>query len=736
MFNRPFATLLAAILTLPLTLAAQQTEAAIPGFSRTSASTITLLLPTVTGKPKPLILSDFDFNGDFVDTEKLHLRLIAPGVYELTSLAYDTGYWHFTVADAASYYGTGERFDTLDRAHTIVHNLATDFPGPKGSTTSKPIPFFLSTNGYGLWVDAPGDATFDFNTTDRTHIAIDVTSNRLRLILFTGSAENPGRFPDILDAFTKQTQRAILPPYWAFAPWHGLAENTSQADVLQIIERTRQLGLPASGILIDAPWATGSNSYIPNPKQFDDFPGLSQNLHANGFKLVLEHSNWIKSQANNQPASPNYAEAADRNFFVRNRDGSPWIGSWSKGQGSLIDFTNPKAKQWWQDQVRLAITAGADGLKDDEGTFPSSDVRLLDGSDPRMMRNRYATLYNTAVEELIQHDLKGNGVLFAHSVTAGSNGIGFLWGGDGAANFSPADGLPTVVTAGLSAGLSGMPLWSADVGGSIQQAGTPNPTLLQRWTEFAAFSPVMEVTSSSSLASAPALDSYRKYSILHMSLFPYRYAAAQQAALHGTPMLRALIYDFQDDPAVRPIKDEYLFGPSLLVAPVLDQNTSRPVYLPAGTWLDLATGQQFTGPQTILAPAPLDTIPVYARLGTILPKIPEDIMTLVPAAESGNTQLHTLDNRRIFEVLGPAAPTPTTITDFESRTLTRTDNTLTITSDKTTPANTHIILRFRFLTPHTATVNGTQTPIHPDATGIPTLEFDLPPTTPTTITWQ
>ena len=168
--------------------------------------------------------------------------------------------------------------------------------------------------------------------------------------------------------------------------------------------------------------------------------------------------------------------------------------------GSLIDFTNPIAKRWWQDQVRQAIQAGADGFKDDdaEGNF-LGPVKFADGTDVRVMRNKYAVLYNNAMEELIQKDLKGNGILFARSVTVGANGIGMLWGGDNEASFSTENGLPTVVTAGLGAGLSGMPLWTADLGGYEKTPSTPDPILFQRWTEYAAFSPVMEVMSEANL---------------------------------------------------------------------------------------------------------------------------------------------------------------------------------------------------------------------------------------------
>ncbi len=374
----------------------------------------------------------------------------------------------------------------------------------------------------------------------------------------------------------------------------------------------------------------------------------------------------------------------------------------------------------------------ASRIDDAEGAFfgGSGEVKFHDGTDPRLMRNRYGTLYNNAMEELIQKDLKGNGVLFARSVTQGANGIGFLWGGDNEASFSPDNGLPTVVTAGISAGLSGMPLWGADIGGYLGRPDTPNTLLLQRWTEFAAFSPIMEVMSSKNIvpwtfdknspSGTPALDTYKKFAILHMSLFPYRYAAAQQAARTGIPLLRALVLDYQDDPRARTIKDEYLFGPDLLVAPVIDENTSRVVYLPAGDWINLFSGTAITGPATVVTRATPDEIPVYARRGTILPKIPEDVMTLVPQSESGNKTVQTLDDRRVYEIVGPAAASATSILDFEGRTILRSENTLQISGDSVA----HIILRWRFTTPRSATVNGASVPIHNDTNGIPTAEFD------------
>jgi alpha-D-xyloside xylohydrolase len=730
-------------------------ELPVAGLVRRDADTVAFTVPGRPGAELPV--HDFDFNGDPVTTDKVHLRQVAPGVVEITSVAWEVGYWRFYLRDAASYFGLGERFDTLDHAHTVVKNLSTDNEGVKGASSYKPIPFFMSTTGYGFWLDTTGEASFDLNATDKNEIVVDVATAKLRIVLFTGP-----EFPTILDRFTAQAGRSILPPYWAFAPWKARDYHQNQAQVKEDVDRNRELGLPVSVILIDSPWEATYNDYKFNPKQFDDAAGMVKYIHAQGYKLVLWHTPWINVKSDPPteagfagkiaPLAENYQFAADQNLFVKNPNGSPYVGRWWKGMGSLIDFTYPKAKQWWQDQLRQAIAAGADGFKDDdgEGNF-FGDVKFSDGSDARTMRQKYAVLYNNAVEELIQKDLKGNGVLLARSVTVGANGIGFLWGGDNEASFSPLNGLPTVVTAGLGAGLSGMPLWTADLGGYLATPDTPNARLLERWTEYAAFSPLMEVMSSKNIgpwdfdansksgdANGPAgsheaLDIYRKYAVLHMSLFPYRYAAAQEAAQTGMPLMRALVLNYQSDPQARAVRDEYLFGGDFLVAPVIDAGTERAAYLPAGDWVNYWTGSPVAGGQVVVADAPEDVIPVWVRAGAVIPKIPEDVMTLVPQSESGNTTVKSLDDRRVYELIGSgpgdAASKEIRLTDFEGRVVVRSGRSLKITGNSAA----HVIVRWRFGTVASATVNGAPVAVEPGPDG-PTIEFDH--ATESLVAWQ
>ena len=692
------------------------------------------------GRADGIVLGEFLVDGR-PPAAQPRVRQLAEGVMELTIDAPSSGEWSFAVGDNSSYFGFGERFDRLNHAHTILKNASRDSADDKGSLTYQPIPFYMSLRGYGLWLDTTSEATFDLNVTEASRILVKFFDRKLRVVLFEGP-----RFPVILERFTGLVGRQQLPPYWAFAPWKARDYHRNTREVYEDVDRYRELGLPASVLLIDSPWATNYNTYEFNPKQFEDARAMIARVHDRGYKLVLWHTPWINREtappyedgfASKLAPGPaaNFAEAERQGYFLHRPDGSTYIGQWWKGTGALIDFTNPAAKRWWQGQVSKVIALGADGFKDDdgEGNF-FGDVIFNSREDPRIMRNRYAVEYNRAVAEALQERRGSNWVLFQRSGTVGSHMLPLFWAGDNDATFSPANGLPTVVTAGLNAGMSGISLWMSDLGGYNKTARTTGDhVVFARWTEYSAFSPGMEVMSGMNLGpwdyGEEALRIFRKYSVLHMSLFPYRYAAALESRRRGLPLMRALALMHQDDRDAREASDEYYFGPDLLVAPVLSPVTQRSVYLPEGEWVDYWTGRCFTGRQTIAVEAPLDRIPLFLREGTILPKIPEDVMTLVARQEFTDAKVQALDDRRVYEIYpghGPRA-----ITDFEGRRLEYQPQTATFAI---TGGAARVTVRWRFAHPTTVSLNGRKLdPLTPTADGV---AVDFSHQASSTLTWR
>jgi alpha-D-xyloside xylohydrolase len=689
----------------------------------TSPSPVRLAFTNMAGRADSLDFTAFLRNGVPVPQADIRVRPLGEGITEIAIASPSPATWEFRLRESAPVYGLGERFNALDQSHQILVNASADVPGTKGTATYFPMPFLMDLRGYGLWVDTYAEAVFDLGVSRPGEFVVRLHDASLRVLVFQGP-----RFPAILQRFTGIVGRAKLPPYWAFAPWKSRNWHADMAAVYEDIERYRALGLPASVLVVDSPWATNYNTFEINRQQFADPAAMVRHIHELGFKLCL----WLTAFLNEQtwtPSEPelvgkipltaaaNFEEARKAGFLLRNDSGGVYLATWWKGRGGLIDFTNPAAVAWWQDQVRKAIRLGADAFKGDggEGSYVD-DARFANGEDAGTVRTHYAVLYDRALQGVIDGDLHGDGVLFMRSGSVGNHNLPFVWAGDNAADFSIENGLPSVVLAGLNAGLSGISLWANDLGGYEKDSRTPGDSVLfARWTEFSALSPVMEVHSGVNLGpwdyGPTALDIFRRYSRLHMRLFPYRYAAAQESARTGMPLMRALVLLHPLDPEARRATDEYYFGPDLLVAPILTAGTQRAIHLPEGEWLDYWSGARLTGPKDTVVEAPLDRIPLFVRAGAVLPTIPEDVMTLVPWAGAGPPPVPTLDDRRVYVIYpGPHGE----LHDFEDRRLAFGSDGDRTTLRLTGPA-AKVTIVWRFGRPTAATLNGT--PVALDVAG-------------------
>jgi alpha-D-xyloside xylohydrolase len=328
------------------------------------------------------------------------------------------------------------------------------------------------------------------------------------------------------------------------------------------------------------------------------------------------------------------------------------LSEWWEGVGGLVDFTDPKAIDWWHGQLRRTKAYGARAFKvdDGEGNFVP-DAVFADGTPARLMKNRYGTLYDSVMQAYIDRDLGGDGVLITRSGSTGANRYPFQWAGDNEGSFSFADGLPSVVIAGQNAAMSGIALWGTDIAG---YAGRPSKDVFIRWTQFAAFTPFMQVHMTSNLGpwdfDDQTLEIFRRFTVLRTRLFPYLYDAAHEAARSGMPVIRPMPFAFEGDDEARRHMYQYMYGPDLLVAPIVQPGMHRAVYLPAGSWIDFWTGETLAGPRTIEVEAPLERMPLFVRAGAVLPMLPADVQTLVPRTARMAADVVAIDGRRVLQV--------------------------------------------------------------------------------------
>ncbi|GAI00808.1 unnamed protein product, partial [marine sediment metagenome] len=281
-----------------------------------------------------------------------------------------------------------------------------------------------------------------------------------------------------------------------------------------------------------------------------------------------------------------------------------------------IDFTNPKAVQIYQKWLRKLFKLGAKVIKTDFGEDAPVDGIYYDGTPGYQMHNLYPLLYNRAVAEVTKEET-GDIVVWGRSAWAGCQRYPLQWGGDSSPNW--ANMVPQL-EGGLSFGLSGFQFWSQDIGGFLGQTGG---NLLIRWMQMGTFLSHSRIHGFGDRElykfEPEVLRICRNYINLRYQLMPYIYGSAFSCVEQSLPMARALVVDYQNDPTVWNISDEYLFGDSILVAPITDPSNKRAVYLPEGTWTDWWTGEQLEGRRWIDIEADIETLPLYVREGAIIP---------------------------------------------------------------------------------------------------------------------
>ena len=508
-------------------------------------------------------------------------------------------------------YGLGERFGAF-----VKNGQAIDIWNADGGTASeqayKNVPFYLTSAGYGVFVAHPEQVSFEVASEVVSQVQFSVEGETLTYYVIDGPTPK-----EVLRRYTGLTGRPARVPAWSYGLWLSTSFTTSydEETVAGFVDGMAERDIPLSVFHFDCFWMRAYHwcDFVWDPATFPDPEGMLSRLKERGLRISL----WINPYIAQR--SHLFEEGRALGYLVRRPDGSVWQWDhWQAGM-ALVDFTNPDAERWYAAKLEALLDQGVDCFKTDFGERVPTDVVWHDGSDPNRMHNFYAFRYNRLVFELLERRRgRGEAVLFARSATAGGQQFPVHWGGDCESTY---EAMAESLRGGLSLALSGFGFWSHDIGGF---EGDPDPTLFKRWAAFGLLSSHSRLHGSNSVRvpwafDEEAVDVVRRFTRLKLSLMPYLAAAAEEAHRTGVPVMRPMVLEFPDDPAVTHLDRQYLLGPDLLVAPVMSPSGEVTFYVPAGGWTDVLSGEVFTGPAWVRRTYPVDALPLLARPGAVVP---------------------------------------------------------------------------------------------------------------------
>jgi len=583
-----------------------------------------------------------------------------------------------TVSASERYYGLGEHFDHVEqRGRRRAMQLEPARTESGYNEAHVPIPLLIGTDAWGLYVDSRRPGVFDVAYTADDEIRVtyglgEAHADGLGFHLFL--ADHP---LDITRFYYDLTGAPGDVPDWAFGPWLWRDEVDGQDVVEEDLETIRELDLATTGYWIDRPYATAVNSFDFAADRYDDPAAMMAKAADLGLAMALWHTPYLDPQSD--ASRPLYDQADEAGYFA------PVMGTALATWGPPLDYTNPGAVAFWQEQLAGYRDLGIVGYKLDyaeEVVVGAAGQRLPwefhDGSNELTMHRAYQLGYHRTYREMLP---EAGGFLLCRAGVAGDQVHGvIIWPGDIDADMSrfgeevteddggthvAVGGLPAAVVAGSSLGPSGFPLFAADTGG--YRHTPPDRETYVRWIAQSALSPVMQVgTNSNDLpwslgpdhADDPELVAiYRRYARLHLRLVPYLYTLWERTRSDGRAIQRPFGLAHPER-GLHP-DDVYLLGDDLLVAPVVDPGvTEREVPLPDGEWVDWWTGERVTGPADPTVAAPLDTIPVFVRAGAPIPMLNPWIDTLVAPTAAGS-DIHASSDPGGDRLWARVAPGPT-----------------------------------------------------------------------------
>ena len=507
-------------------------------------------------------------------------------------------------------YGLGERFTPF-----VKNGQSVDIWNEDGGTGSeqayKNIPFYLSSKGYGVFVNHTEKVSYEIASEKVVKAQFSVPGERLEYFIIGGPTPK-----EVLQRYTTLTGKPALPPAWTFGLWLSTSFTTdySEETVMSFIDGMIERDIPFDTFHFDCFWMKGFEwcNFQWDKKMFPDPQGMLNRIKEKGLKICL----WINPYIAQK--SPLFKEGMENGYLLKRPDGSVW--QWDRWQAGLgvVDFTNPEACKWYQSKLETLLDMGVDCFKTDFGERIPVDVNYHDGSDPYKMHNFYAYRFNEVVFELLERKFgKGKAVLFARSAAAGSQQFPVHWGGDPWSNYPS---MAETLRGGLSFLLSGFGFWSHDISGFEKRA---TDDLFKRWSQFGLLSSHSRLHGSTEYKvpwfyGEESVDITRQFSKLKNRLMPYLYHNAVYTAQTGVPLMRPMILEFPDEENCYYLDRQYMLGDSLLVAPIFNDDGIAKYYLPDGKWTNFFTNEVKPGGKWHKESHDYSTLPLMVRENTIL----------------------------------------------------------------------------------------------------------------------
>jgi len=507
----------------------------------------------------------------------------------------------FSLSPSEKIFGCGESFTEFNKRGQKVVLWTDDANGVQNETMYKPIPFFMSSRGYGVFMHTSSPITCDFGKYYSGNYSLMMGDDEADIFIFLGEPK------EILNEYTNLTGKAAMPPLWSFGFWMSRISYFSETEGREVTKNLRENRIPSDVIHFDTGWfeTDWRCDYQFSKSRFENAATMMADFKKSGFQTSLWQLPYFV------PKNALFSEIIGKNLFVKDCKGNlPY-------EDAVLDFSNPATVKWYQDKISDLLRQGVGVIKADFGEAAPKDGLYFSGRTGFYEHNLYPLRYNKTVAEITKQ-ITGETIIWARSAWAGSQRFPLHWGGD-PANTNTA--MAATLRAGLSIGLCGFSFWSHDIGGFVNKKPED---IYRRWTPFGM------LTSHTRSHGAPPtepweygkdfMNAFRLADEMRYQLMPYIYAQAKDCTERGLPMLRALFIEYPYDPCSWMIDDEYLFGSDMLVAPLFENGTARNVYLPPGQWIDYQTGRAYSGGWHNIEAGKIPIV-VLVRDGVVIPHI-------------------------------------------------------------------------------------------------------------------